>query len=67
MKEILPMLGKSFVLKVSLMLYYGLDRYSEDIGLDTFDEMDIRKYLINPGYDIWNIRVAKRYLWYLGF
>lgn len=61
MKEILPMLGKSFVLKggTALMLYYGLDRYSEDIGLDTFDEMDIRKYLINPGYDIWNIRVAK--------
>lgn len=41
------------------MLYYGLNRYSEDIDLDAIDEMDITKYLKNPGYETWNIRIAK--------
>lgn len=61
MKTILPMFGKDFVLKggTALMLYYGLDRYSEDIDLDTSGDMDVSKFLVNPGYDVWNIRVAK--------
>lgn len=60
-KTILPMFGSNFVLKggTALMLYYGLDRYSEDIDLDAFNEMDVSLYLTNPGYDIWNIRIAK--------
>ncbi|AEP36901.1 nucleotidyl transferase AbiEii/AbiGii toxin family protein [Taylorella asinigenitalis] len=35
-KEILPLLGDKFVLKggTALYLYYGLDRYSEDVDLD---------------------------------
>ena len=35
-KEILPYLGDTFVLKggTALSLYYGLNRYSEDIDLD---------------------------------
>jgi predicted nucleotidyltransferase component of viral defense system len=61
MKKILPLFGDKFVLKggTSLMLYYGLNRYSEDIDLDAIDEMDITKYLKNPGYETWNIRIAK--------
>lgn len=60
-KAILPMFGKHFVLKggTALMLYYGLNRYSEDIDLDSYEEMDVSQFLTNPGYDEWNIRIAK--------
>ena len=36
-KEILPLLGDNFILKggTALSLYYNLDRYSEDIDLDS--------------------------------
>lgn len=61
-KEILPSVGKNFVLKggTALALYYGLDRYSEDIDLDSMiGNMDITGKLINPGYEKWELNIKK--------
>lgn len=62
MKAILPMFGDNFVLKggTSLILYYGCDRYSEDIDLDSKSQnMNFINRIHNPGYDIWNINIKK--------
>lgn len=49
-KEILPIFGENFILKggTSLMLYYGLDRFSEDIDLDSkTNNMNVYTKLLN--------------------
>lgn len=61
-KKLLPMFGDRFVLKggTALIIYYGIDRFSEDIDLDVINgNMDITKLLKNPGYSTWNISVKK--------
>ena len=61
-KEVLPMLGKNFVLKggTALDIYYNLDRYSEDIDLDIISgSMNIVSKLKNPGYEIWDVSIKK--------
>lgn len=61
-KKLLPMFGDRFILKggTALILYYGIDRFSEDIDLDVINgSMNITKLLKNPGYDTWNVTVKK--------
>lgn len=62
-KEILPLLGEKFILKggTALNLYYGLNRYSEDIDLDAVtNNMDITKKLSqHKDFKNWNINVKK--------
>ena len=64
MKEILPILGDKFILKggTALMLYHNLDRYSEDIDLDSKTEnMDITNKLktLSKNYKKFDIKVKK--------
>lgn len=61
-REVLSMIGNDFILKggTALILYYGLDRYSEDIDLDAKTlNMNILNKLKNPGYEVWNLSVKK--------
>ena len=62
-KEILPYLGDTFVLKggTALSLYYGLNRYSEDIDLDcTTNNMNfINKLKRHKDFSNWNINIKK--------
>lgn len=61
-KKLLPMFGSNYILKggTALTLYYGCNRYSEDIDLDCRKEtMNFLKNIINPGYKIWNVSVRK--------
>ena len=61
-KKLLPMFGERFILKggTALILYYGIDRFSEDIDLDIISgSLNIAKLLKNPGYSEWNISVKK--------
>lgn len=61
-REVLPMMGKNFVLKggTALDIYYNLDRYSEDIDLDIVSgSMNIVNKLKNPGYEVWEVSVKK--------
>lgn len=61
-KEILPMLGDNFILKggTALTLFYGCNRFSEDIDLDAkTNNMNFIDKLKNPHYDTWNISVKK--------
>jgi len=61
MQQLLLQFSTDFVLKggTALMICYGLNRYSEDIDLDSREDMDITGYLKNPGCPLWNVRVAK--------
>lgn len=61
MQQLLLQFGNDFVLKggTALMLCYGLNRYSDDIDLDSCKDMDIMKCMKNPGYPVWNVRIAK--------
>lgn len=62
-KEILPYFGDNFVLKggTALSLYYGLNRYSEDIDLDcTTNNMNfINKLKRHKDFNKWNINIKK--------
>ena len=62
-KEILPYFGENFVLKggTALSLYYGLNRYSEDIDLDcTTNNMNfISKLKRHKNFSKWNINIKK--------
>lgn len=63
MKEILPLFGDKYVLKggTALLLYYGLDRYSEDLDFDCLtNNMDFTKRLIkHKDFKNWNISIKK--------
>jgi len=61
-KEILPALGDNFYLKggTALLFYYGLDRFSEDIDLDsTSTNMDITGKLKRLNHKDWNLSIKK--------
>lgn len=61
-KKLLLMFGDNYILKggTALTLYYGCNRYSEDIDLDCRKEnMNFLKNITNPGYKIWNVSVKK--------
>ena len=62
-KEILPYFGENFVLKggTALSLYYGLNRYSEDIDLDcmTNNMNFISKLKRHKNFNKWNINIKK--------
>lgn len=62
-KDILPLFGDTFVLKggTALFLYYGLDRYSEDIDLDakTNNMNFINKLKHHKSFNEWNITIKK--------
>ncbi|MDY2999661.1 nucleotidyl transferase AbiEii/AbiGii toxin family protein [Campylobacter hyointestinalis] len=62
-KEILPYFGDNFVLKggTALSLYYGLNRYSEDVDLDcTTNNMNfINKLKRHKDFGKWNINIKK--------
>lgn len=62
-KDILPYFGDNFVLKggTALNLYYGLDRYSEDIDLDckTNNMNFINKLKHHKDFKNWNISIKK--------
>lgn len=62
-KEILPYFGDNFVLKgeTALTLYYGLNRYLEDIVLDcTTNNMNfISKLKRHKNFSKWNINIKK--------
>lgn len=62
-KEILPYFGENFVLKggTALSLYYGLNRYSEDIDLDcmTNNMNFISKLKRHKNFSKWNINIKK--------
>lgn len=62
-KEILPYFGDNFVLKggTALSLYYGLNRYSEDIDLDcTSNNMNfINKLKRHKNFSKWSISIKK--------
>lgn len=58
-KEILPLLGNNYILKggTALKLYYGLDRYSDDVDLDSISGyMNIKNHLSrHRNYKNWEI------------
>lgn len=62
-QEILPLLGDNFVLKggTALKLFYGLDRYSEDIDLDCkSSNMDfLNKLKKHKDFKKWIINIKK--------
>ncbi|AFN36222.1 nucleotidyl transferase AbiEii/AbiGii toxin family protein [Taylorella equigenitalis] len=62
-KEILPLLGDKYILKggTALYLYYGLDRYSEDVDLDSkTSNMNFINMLKNHReYKNWNVTIKK--------
>lgn len=62
-KKILPLLGDNFVLKggTALSLYYGLNRYSEDIDLDAkSNNMNVAKILAaHKGFKDYHISIKK--------
>lgn len=62
-KEILPLIGDNFVLKggTALSLFYGLDRYSEDLDFDAkSNNMDFTKQLKkHKSFADWNISIKK--------
>ncbi|WP_268745728.1 nucleotidyl transferase AbiEii/AbiGii toxin family protein [Taylorella equigenitalis] len=64
-KEILPLLGDKYILKggTALYLYYGLDRYSEDVDLDSkTSNMNFINMLKNHReYKNWNVTIKKKY------
>ena len=61
-KKILPKLGENYVLKggTALLLYYGLDRFSEDVDLDSISgNMNILNKLKTIGQNKWNMIIKK--------
>lgn len=61
-KEILPALGSNFYLKggTALLLYYGLDRFSEDVDLDSIStNMNILGKIKQLGHKEWNLSIKK--------
>ena len=61
-KEILPALGDNFYLKggTALLFYYGLDRFSEDIDLDsTSTNMDITGKLKRLNHKVLYLTIKK--------
>lgn len=62
-QEILPLLGDNFVLKggTALKLYYGLDRYSEDIDLDckSSNMNFLNKLKLHKSFKSWVINIKK--------
>ncbi|WP_281529883.1 nucleotidyl transferase AbiEii/AbiGii toxin family protein [Campylobacter hominis] len=63
-KELLPLFGDNFILKggTALNLYYGLNRYSEDIDLDIKNQTNmnfINKLKKHNNYNCWNIFIKK--------
>lgn len=64
-KEILPLIGDNFVLKggTALSLFYGLDRYSEDLDFDAkSNNMDFTKQLKkHKSFADWNISIKKKH------
>ena len=61
-KKILPKLGENYVLKggTALLLYYGLDRFSEDVDLDSVSgNMNILNKLKTIGQNKWNMSIKK--------
>lgn len=62
-KELLPLFGDNFVLKggTALSLYYGLNRYSEDLDFDakTNNMNFINKLKIHKNFKSWNITIKK--------
>lgn len=61
-KSLLPNFGDNYILKggTALTLFYGCDRYSDDIDLDCLSpNMDIIDRIVNPGFDTWNITLRK--------
>lgn len=62
-QEILPLLGDNFVLKggTALKLYYGLDRYSEDIDLDckSSNMNFLNKLKMHKNFKTWTITIKK--------
>lgn len=61
-KYLLPKFGNRFILKggTALILYYGIDRYSEDIDLDVISgSMNLVEYLKNPGFKTWEVNIKK--------
>lgn len=62
-QEILPLLGDNFILKggTALKLFYGLDRYSEDIDLDCkSSNMDfLNKLKKHKDFKKWIINIKK--------
>ena len=61
-KKILPKLGENYVLKggTALLLYYGLDRFSEDVDLDSISgNMNILNKLKTIGQNKWNMSIKK--------
>lgn len=62
-QEILPLLGDNFVLKggTALKLYYGLDRYSEDIDLDckSSNMNFLNKLKLHKNFKSWVINIKK--------
>lgn len=61
-KYLLPNFGKRYILKggTALILYYGIERYSEDIDLDVINGgMNLIESLRNPGYKTWELGVKK--------
>ena len=63
MKSILPYFGDNFVLKggTALSLYYGLNRYSEDLDFDAkSNNMNfINKLKNHKDFKNWNINIKK--------
>ena len=62
-KKILPKLGENYVLKggTALLLYYGLDRFSEDVDLDSISgNMNILNKLKTIGQNKWNMSIKLR-------
>lgn len=56
------MFGNNFVLKgdIALSLFYNLNRFSEDIDLDSFSSnMNFLDQFENPGYKTWNVHIKK--------
>lgn len=62
-KEILPLLGDNYILKggTALKLYYGLDRYSDDIDLDSVSGyMNIKNHLSkHKDFNKWEVQHKK--------
>jgi len=64
MKEILPLFGENFILKggTALSLFYGLNRYSEDLDFDCISSnMDfINRLKYHKEFKNWNINIKKK-------
>ncbi|WP_272888799.1 nucleotidyl transferase AbiEii/AbiGii toxin family protein [Campylobacter devanensis] len=68
-KNILPYFGGEFILKsgTALSLYYGLNRYSEDLDFDclTSNMNCINRLKQCKDFNKWNISIKKILIWFL--